>query len=158
MEEDSRVLWGSDVSFVMMRELTQRSLCSCKPPAEASCQQNYLSSEHLRRKRSQGKRQMRNRMSSTQQRGTFFKGTCEASCAAHPHSTGSLLQRQETFWLHYYCCPVIQLWSQNIFDEGRFFSPNRALFAGWTKILDPFDKNDQTEGTVMGKQGSLWVE
>lgn len=122
MEEDSRGLWGNEVSFVMMRELTQRTLCSCKPPAGASSQQNCQSSGDLRRKRSQRKRQMKNRKISTQQRGTFFQWTCEASSAAHPHSTGSLLPWQETFWLHYYCCPIIQLWSQNIFDEGSFFS------------------------------------
>lgn len=76
------------VVFVMISELTQRTLCSCKPPARASYQQNCLSSGDLRRKRSHRKRQMRDRMICTQQRGTFFKRICEASHAAHPHSTG----------------------------------------------------------------------
>lgn len=124
---------GGEVSFIIMTELTQRTQYSCKPPAGASCQQNCLSSEDLRRKKSQRKKQMRNRMMCTQQRGTFFKRTCEASSAAHPHSTGSLLPWQETCWLHYYCCPVIQLWSRNMFDEWRFFFQNQALFS---KLVD----------------------
>lgn len=111
----------------MMCELTQRTLCSCKPPAGASCQQNCPSSEDLRRKRSQGKRQMRNRMICTQQRGTFFKRACEASSAAHPHSTGSLLPWQETCWLHYYCCHVIQLWSQFFFWWIQIFFPKSGI-------------------------------
>lgn len=121
----------------MMCELTQRTLCSCKPPAGASCQQNCPSSEDLRRKRSQGKRQMRNRMICTQQRGTFFKRACEASSAAHPHSTGSLLPWQETCWLHYYCCHVIQLWSQFFFWWIQIFFPQiRHYFANyWTTVL-----------------------
>lgn len=52
----------------MMCKLTQKTLCSCKLPKVASCQQNCLSSEELRRKRSQRKRQMRNRVLHTTKR------------------------------------------------------------------------------------------
>lgn len=45
-----------DMVLLLAGELTQRILCSCKPPAGASCQRNCLSSGDLKRKMSQTER------------------------------------------------------------------------------------------------------
>lgn len=45
-----------------------------------------------------------------------------------PHSGGSPLTLQETYWLHYNCCPVIQLVSQNISVGDLFFTWASSFF------------------------------
>lgn len=115
-------------------ELTQRTLCSCKLPAGASCQQNCRSSQDLRKKRSQGKRQMRNRIICTQQRGTFFKlnmwglQCCPPSFNRQPITmTGNVL-----ITLLLLPCNSITVTNSFLMNTD-FFLPNQALFC---KLMD----------------------
>lgn len=108
----------------------------CRPCALANPQQGPLVSKTVHLHRTWGRRGVRGRggrweteWSAHNKEGHSLNWTCEASSAAHPHSTGSLLPWQETCWLHYYCCHVIQLQSQILFwwIQIFFFFPKSDL-------------------------------